>query len=87
MQVAESLDNAQRVAALYTPHYWSSPSCKDEFAAAFTRQNDSGNAVLYPIYVRSAQIPYLFRNIEYVDCREADPTKLVQACSELVRIL
>ena len=87
MQVAESLDGARRVAALYTPHYWSSPSCKDEFTAALARQNDAGGAVLFPIYVRSAQIPYLFRNLQYVDCREGDTTKLAQACSELARLL
>lgn len=87
MQVAESLDSARRVAALYAPHYWSSPSCKDEFAAALARQNDTGDAVLFPIYVLSAQIPYLFRNLQYVDCREADTTKLGHACSELARMV
>ncbi len=83
MQVAESLDNARRVAALYTPHYWNSPFCKDEFTAALARQNDTGEAVLFPIYLFSAKIPYLFRNFHYVDCREGDKTKLAQACSEL----
>jgi hypothetical protein len=85
MQVAESLDSARRVLALYTPHYWSSPSCKDEFTAALARQNDTGCAVLFPVYVLSAEIPYLFRNLQYIDCREGDTTKLAQACSELVR--
>jgi hypothetical protein len=87
MQIAESLDNARRVAALYTPHYWSSPSCKDEFAAALTRQNDTGEAVLFPMYVFSAKIPYLFRNIEYVDCREGDENKLTEACVQLGQAL
>ena len=87
MQVAESLDSAQRVVALYTPHYWSSPSCKDEFAAALARQNDTGDPVLFPMYVLSAKIPYLFRNLQYVDCRERDTTKLSGACSVLARML
>jgi TIR domain len=90
MQIAESLDSAHRVAALYTPHYWSSPACKDEFTAALARQNDIGDAVLfpiYPIYVLSTQIPYLSRNLQYVDCREGDTTKLAQACLELARML
>ena len=87
MQVAESLDNARRVAALFTPHYWTSPSCKDEFAAALARQNDTGNAVLFPIYVFSARIPYLFRNLQYADCREGDKGKLAQACLELNQVL
>jgi hypothetical protein len=87
MQVAESLDNARRVAALYTPQYWNSPSCKDEFTAALARQNDTGEALLFPIYFSSAQIPYIFRNIQYVDCREGDTKKLAQACLELGRTL
>lgn len=85
--VAESLDNAKRVAALYTPDYWNSASCKDEFAAALARQNDTGNSVLFPIYVLSAQIPYLFRNVEYVDCRERDRHKLIGACRNLAQCL
>jgi len=43
MQVAESLDNARRVAAVYTPNYWASPACKDEFTAALARQFDTGD--------------------------------------------
>ena len=83
MQVAESLDNSKRVAALYTPDYWRSASCKDEFTAALARQNDIGQTVLFPIYYRSAAIPYLFRNLEYIDCRESNGLKLTEACHAL----
>jgi len=85
--VAVSLDNSKRVAALYTPDYWSSASCKDEFAAAMTRQNDIGSAVLFPIYIHSAKIPYLFRNVEYVDCREGDKHKIIGASRSLAQCL
>jgi TIR domain len=88
LEIAESLDSARRVAALFTPHYWSSRYCKDEFSAALARQHDTGKAVLFPIYVRSVNIPYLFRSLQYVDCREADLVKLNHAsaalCSTLV---
>ncbi len=87
MQIAESLDGARRVAALYTPNYWSSPACKDEFAAALARQNDTGDSVLFPMYVSTAKIPYLFRNLQYVDCREGDTKKLGLACSNLADTL
>jgi hypothetical protein len=87
MQIAASLDNSRRVAALYTPEYWKSKYCKDEFAAAWIRQNDSGVPVLYPIYLLSAEIPYMFRGMEYADCREADRTKLAEACQILGQVL
>jgi hypothetical protein len=87
MDIAESLDSARRVTALFTPHYWSSRYCKDEFAAALTRQYDTGKAILFPIYFRSANIPYLFRNLQYADCREADSTKLGEACTVLCGML
>jgi hypothetical protein len=85
MQIAESLDASKRVAALYTPNYWASKYCKDEFAAAFIRQNDTGQKVLFPIYYRGSNIPYMFRSIQHVDCREADATKLTEACSSLCK--
>jgi hypothetical protein len=87
MEIAESLDSARRVMALFTPHYWASSYCKDEFSAALTRQRDTGEPVLFPIYYRTAKIPYYFRNVQYVDCREAEASKLAGACDALCRAL
>ena len=83
VQVADSLDTSRHVVALYTPEYWASAPCKDEFAAALARQNDTGRRILFPIYIRTAAIPYLFRNLQYVDCRENDTNKLEGACRDL----
>jgi hypothetical protein len=87
MHIAESLDSSKRVAALFTPDYWRSTFCKDEFAAALARQNDTGNAVLFPIYFLSAPIPYLFRNLQFHDCREANEHRLSKACHALAECL
>ncbi len=85
MEIADSLDNAARVLALYTPDYWSSSYCKDEFTAAWTRQTDTQAPILFPIYFRTASIPYLFRSIQHVDCREGDLARLSDACQALCR--
>jgi len=84
MQIADSLDAARRVVALYTPEYWKSNYCKDEFTAALTRQNDTGERILFPVFFRNAQLPYLFRHLQYLDCREGDEAKLSGACQSLV---
>jgi hypothetical protein len=78
--VAFAKSDARRVAVLYTPDYWASKYCIDEFSAAYIRQTDTGESILFPIYFRSAQIPYLFRSVQYTDCREADMTRLSDAC-------
>jgi hypothetical protein len=87
MEIADSLDAARRVVALYTPKYWISKYCKDEFSAAYIRQTDAGKSILFPIYFRSAQIPYLFRTIQYTDCREADMSRVSKACETIISSL
>jgi hypothetical protein len=86
MKVANVLDSARRVVALYSPNYWASRNCQLEFAAALSRQNDTGEEILYPIYLNTAKIPYLFRHLNYNDCREHDRKKISLACSELERM-
>jgi hypothetical protein len=86
-RIAQSLDRSRRVIALYTPDYWSSDSCMEEFAATVLRQKDSKQIILFPIYFRESSIPYLFRTLQYVDCREADETKMDQACASLSNTL
>jgi hypothetical protein len=83
-EVADRLDAAKQVVAIYTPSYWSSKYCKDEFCAAYVRQVDTGAPVLFPIYLESARIPYLFRGVQYADCREGDLAKLSSSCADLV---
>ncbi|MGC2635779.1 MAG: TIR domain-containing protein [Acidobacteriaceae bacterium] len=85
--LAESLDEAKIVAALFTPRYWSSKFCKLEFVAAFTRQNDTGRPVLFPIYFERATIPYLFQTVQFTDCRQSDAVKLKDACTSLSKVL
>jgi hypothetical protein len=83
MQIADALDSSRRVAALYSPNYWTSKNCQMEFLAAFARQNDTGENILFPIYLSEAKIPYMFRCLQHSDCRVNDRIKLASACSRL----
>lgn len=87
MQIAEALDSSRRVVALYTPNYWTSRNCQMEFLAAFTRQNDTGVNILFPIYLSEANIPYMFRSLQHSDCCINDKIKLAIACSRLAKDL
>ena len=83
MKVADALDQSSRVIALYSPSYWASSNCQMEFLAAFTRQVDCGQEVLFPIYLSQSSIPYMFKTLQYADCRVNDRSKLDVVCSRL----
>ena len=87
LQIAMALDSSRRVVALYSASYWCSKNCQSEFLAAFARQNDTGGTILFPIYLSDADIPYLFRNLQFSDCRIRDREKLASACSRLLNNL
>ena len=61
MKIADALDASHRIAALYSPAYWTSKNCQMEFLAAFTRQLDTGEEILFPIYLSDEQC-FMFKN-------------------------
>jgi hypothetical protein len=87
MQIAEAIDSARCILALYTPSYWESVPCKDELTAAYIRQLKEQQRLLFPIYYLSAQFPTYFEGIQYADCREGDLNKLSSKCQEVVAML
>jgi hypothetical protein len=82
-ELAMALDASRRVIALYWPSYWESSICQLEFNAALARQIDKGDAILFPILLEDVQIPYLFKTLQYADCRLNDRSKLADACGQL----
>ena len=82
-EIATALDASRRVVALYSPDYWASRMCKLELSAAWARQTDSGQTVLFPLLLEEVAIPYLFRTLQHVDCRINDKGRLADACSKL----
>lgn len=87
MQVANALDSANCVLALYTPEYWDSTVCKDELSAAYVRQTRVESRILYPIFYKDANIPSFFHALQFTDCREADLERLALACGDICSCL
>jgi len=87
MQIAEAIDSALCVLALYTPSYWESVPCKDELTAAYVRQSKQQQQLLFPIYYLSARFPSYFEGLQYADCREADLNMLTGKCREICSTL
>jgi TIR domain len=87
LDIAESLDEAQLIVALYTPQYWASTFCKDEFMAAWIRQTDEGRKLLFPIHFEECRIPTPFKTIQFEDCREADLGKLARVSHGIKEML
>ena len=87
MRIANALDRSRRVVALYSENYWASTNCKMEFTAAYTRQMDSDQEILFPIYLSETSIPYMFTALQYADCRVNDRSKIEVACTRLVAML
>lgn len=86
-ELAAALDSSRRVLALYSPAYWASPVCQLEFNAALARQLDTGLSILFPLFLEEVQIPYLFRTIQYTDCRVNDVARVKLACQRVVASL
>jgi hypothetical protein len=86
MQLAHALDSSRRVVALYSPSYWASRYCQNEFLAALARQHDTNADILFPLYLIDANIPYMFNILQRIDCRIAERSKIAQACERLVSL-
>lgn len=85
-RLADAIDAASSMVALYSPTYWQSKFCKLEFAAGLTRQMQFG-ALLFPIYYEEAKIPTLYGMVQFHDCREKDMAKINAACDDLLAAL
>jgi hypothetical protein len=84
-EVYEAIDASRRFLAMFSPSYLTSKICMEEFNIALHRRRDTGEEILFPIYLYSAALPtYMRALVNYEDCREGDAGKLRQACQRLV---
>ena len=83
-EIYDALDACQKVITVYSPAYLASKVCKEEFNIALFRHRDSDNGVLMPIYLNSAELPTYMKIMHFIDCREADRSKLSAAAQEIL---
>jgi TIR domain len=86
-RIAELIQSSNMVVLVVTEGFWQSNVCLEEYNMARVLDSDRGGGVLFPIYARSCDLPLHFRILNYADCREADQTRLREACDRLVATL
>jgi hypothetical protein len=83
----EALEGCRKVIAVYSPSYFRSKVCMEEFNMARLRHRENDNQVIIPIYLRTADLKLYPRSLHYIDCREGDQERLRSACQGLVEAL
>jgi len=84
-RIYDCLNVCRKVVVMITPGYLHSKVCEEELNLARLRHRESATGVLFPLYVRSADLETRahIRMLDYVDCREASPEAIRQACDAL----
>jgi hypothetical protein len=84
-KIYEAIDASRRVLVLLSPSYIRSKVCLEEFNITLHRRRETGQEILFPIYLYSAALPtYMSALTSYEDCREGDSVKLGQACRKML---
>ena len=86
LNIADSLDGSRRVAPLYTPTGRALTAKMSLPRHIFVRRTRDAQ-YSFPSTFRSADIPSLFRTVQFADCREGDAKKLADACRALCKTL
>ncbi len=82
-ELYETIDDSAQVIAIYSPTYLTSKICKEEYNIALMRHREEEN-VLLPIYLYSAGLPTYMKLIQFIDCRENDDQKILDACRTII---
>jgi len=83
-KIFNSLIRCRRIVTLYSPQYLASKACQEEFNIA-QLLHLSKKDVLFPVYIYNADpLPDYMTFWQYIDCREADRTKIRNACNKLL---
>ena len=87
--IASSIASCKKFVAVSTAGFWESKVCLEEWNMATVMRRKRGDNFIFPIEAKSceSEVKLFFETLNYRDCREADGTKLAQACSALASVL
>lgn len=74
----QALESCRKVVAVLSPNYFTSTMCLEEFNMSRVRHRESGNQVLVPLYLHTAQLPLYIQTLNYIDCRDGELPRIQQ---------
>ena len=83
-----AMQSCRKMVAFLTPSYFKSVECKEEINMGRLRHKREEQSFLFPLYVRSlenkSELPLWLQAVTYIDCRELNKTKLLEAADRLI---
>lgn len=88
-KVYEAIDDCRMFFAMLSPSYVHSKVCIEEFNIALYRRRETGEEIIFPIYLDSEaprfRLPsYMGALVNFIDCRTRDVSKIRGACARLL---
>lgn len=86
--ISDAIQRARKVIILITPDYCNSPVCWDEFQCAKLIEYNTRKPVIQTIYLyNESALPPIMGIYSYIDCREGDLNKLMEATRSLSMVM
>lgn len=82
--IYETIDYSRKIVAFLSPAYLSSRVCQEEFGIAQARGTKHNRNYLYPIYLRTADLPTYMEMLLYANCREAELAHVRETGTKLI---
>jgi hypothetical protein len=83
-QISDTIQKSKKVLVFLSPDYNNSPVCWDEFQCAKLLEYNRKTSVIQTIYLYQHEVPLIMGIYSYLDCREGDMDKLLEAIPKLI---
>ncbi len=83
-QISDTIRKSKKILVFLSPDYDNSPVCWDEFQCAKLLEYNLKTSVIQTIYLYKHEIPLIMGIYSYLDCREGDMDKLLEAIPKLI---